>query len=294
MLEQNTELLIQRARSLEIKLKRTLTTGLAGEYRSAFRGSGLEFEEVRPYQYGDDVRSIDWNVTAKTTVPHVKIFREERELNTFFLFDSSSSMNFGVGANQKRQTAIELTGLLSLCVINNNDNFGFAAFTDNIDAFVWPQKSRNHWLNIVHMMYKFEAEKLKTNLKKALQFLRGMKMRRSVIFVVSDFLDSAYENELYPLAKMHQVVLIRVYHPAETPKNFPGFVPIYDLENLKYRWISPFRARSVFQKFEAMDFELSDLSRRLKMDFISVDVTQNYMPALESLFSKRKQTLRLT
>jgi uncharacterized protein (DUF58 family) len=294
MHEHDTGRLIQRARSLEIKLKRSLTAGLAGEYRSAFRGSGLEFEEVRPYQYGDDVRSIDWNVTAKTTIPHVKIFREERELNTFFLFDSSSSMNFGVAANQKRQVAIELTGLLSLCVINNNDNFGFAAFSENIDSFAWPQKGRNHWLNVVHTMYRFESEKLKTDLKKALQFLRGMKMRRSVIFIISDFLDTGYENELYPLAKMHQAVLIRVYHPSESPKNFPGFVPIYDLESHKNRWLSPFDARNAFHNFIALDTELSDLARRLNMDYVSIDVTKNYMPALESLFSKRKQTLRLT
>jgi uncharacterized protein (DUF58 family) len=290
----DSDTLSRHARALEIKLKRALTAGLAGEYRSAFRGTGLEFEEVRPYQFGDDVRSIDWNVTARTSVPHVKIFREERELNTFFLFDSSSSMNFGPGVEMKRLVALELIALLGLCVINNNDNFGFAAFTDKVDHYFMPGKGRNHWLSVVHRMYQLESERLPTNIKRALLFLRGMKLRRSVIFIVSDFLDSDYENELFPLARTHQVVLLRVFHPHETPKNFPGQVMIYDLETYKPRWISSFRARSAYQIFIEIDHKLSDLARRLKMDYLSIDATRSYMPALESLFAKRKRTSKLS
>ncbi|MDW8334632.1 MAG: DUF58 domain-containing protein [Bacteroidia bacterium] len=275
-------------------MKRSLTAGLVGEYRSAFRGSGLEFEEVRPYQYGDDVRSIDWNVTAKTSIPHVKIYREERELNTFFLFDSSSSMDFGVGVEQKRKVAIEITALLGLCVIANNDNFGLVAFTDNVEYYTFPKKGRNHWLSVVHTLFRLEAELRKTNLKKTLQFVRGLRMRRSVVFIVSDFLDSEYANELYPLSRAHQVVMIRLYHPAESPQNFPGYVPVYDLESRKAEWLSPWRSRRAFKRFSDMDAELSDLARRLKIDYLSVNVAQSYMPALESLFAKRKQTSKLT
>lgn len=280
-----------KVKRLEIKLRRMVTANFAGEYSSAFKGAGLEFEEVRAYQYGDDVRFIDWNVSAKTGVPHVKIFKEERELQLFALADVSASERFAASGRSKMEIVVELVGLFGFLTLQNNDKFGMMAYSDQVELFQKPGKGKRHVLSCLNSIYKLEPQSRGTDLRGALEQFMAVAKRRTVLFVISDFLDEDYADTLKLLRGKHDVVLIRLYHPAEALQSFTGAAPVQNLESQRISWLfnaSRSGTRAAGRDFEGLTRELSRLARQHKLGFVNLNIAQDYAPLLQKFFTGPK------
>ncbi|MFA5928783.1 MAG: DUF58 domain-containing protein, partial [Candidatus Margulisiibacteriota bacterium] len=219
-----------QVKRLEIETNRILNSSFAGEYNSAFKGSGVEFEEVRPYIDGDDVRAIDWNVTAKLNQPFVKIFREERELSIFLLIDRSASMQFGSTAETKKELLLKISALLSLVSMKNNDRVGLILFTDKVEKVILPKKGRKHVLRIIEEIMAFEPKAVQTNLCAPLELVAKLRLKKSVLFLISDFRANDFERPLEIVARKHDLVPIIIRDPRE--QELPGNV-ILRLEDLE-------------------------------------------------------------
>ncbi len=289
--------ILKKVKRLEIKVRRVVNTTFAGEYQSAFKGQGLEFDEVRLYQYGDDIRSIDWNVTAKTGIPYVKKFREEREQTLFILFDVSGSEDFGPGDEKKRQVGAEIVTLLSFSAWKNNDKIGLALFSDQLERYFKPSKGRKHILQLVRNLITWQPKSRKTDLTAAMEFTSHVLKRRSVIFIVSDFLDQGFETILARLQQHHDVILIRLYHPNEFFPFGAGIIPIQDLEGGAPRWISagdPEYRQAMLRSMDEVDRRLQIFCKRHKIGLIPINTRHDYLPVLERFFKQRNhQRIRL-
>jgi uncharacterized protein (DUF58 family) len=229
----NTSEILKKVRKIEIKTRRLSDHIFSGEYHSSFKGRGMTFSEVRQYQYGDDVRSIDWNVTARYQKPFVKVFEEERELTMLLMVDISGSGYFGTTKQFKRDTLTEIAATLAFSAIQNNDKVGLILFTDEIELYIPPKKGKSHVLRIIRELIEFEPQSHKTNIGKALQFLSGVTKKKAIVFVLSDFMDKDYEKPLKIVGKKHDLTGIRIYdrHEVELPKL--GLVPMLDAETGK-------------------------------------------------------------
>ena len=227
----NTSEIIKKVRKIEIKTRRLSNHIFGGEYHSSFKGRGMTFSEVRKYQYGDDVRSIDWNVTAKTNEPYIKLFEEERELTMLLMVDVSGSEYFGTTNQFKKDTITEIAATLAFSAIQNNDKVGLLLFTDEVELYIPPKKGKSHVLRIIRELIEFEPKHHNTNISKALQFLSGVMKKKAIIFMLSDFMDSGYEKSLKIVGKKHDLTGIRLYdkHDVEIPKL--GLVPMLDAES---------------------------------------------------------------
>ena len=223
--------LIKKIRRVELRAKFSSQESLMGAYQSSLKGSGMEFEEVREYNHGDDVRSIDWNVTARSGVPHVKKFREERELTLFLMVDISASGIFGTRGTLKRDHAAEISAILAHLAVKNNDKIGLILFSDTVEKFLPPGKGNAHVHAIIRAILTHEPRNKGTNLGQALAFLGRVSSRRSFVFLVSDFIDSGYEKILKTIAKKHQIVAIQVKDPLEQSIKNAGIVYCEDPEN---------------------------------------------------------------
>ncbi|GAB4420529.1 MAG: DUF58 domain-containing protein [Bacteroidia bacterium] len=285
--------LLQKIRRLELKIRRMVDSTFAGEYHSAFKGQGLEFDEVRPYQYGDDIRSIDWNVTAKTGQVFVKQFREEREQILFVLFDVSGSGDFGPASENKRLVGTEIATIMAFAALKNNDKIGLATFSDRIEQYHKPQKGRKHILKIVRGLLTFRNRNGGTQLARALDFVKRTLRRRSILIVISDFLAENYERTLIQLSRRHEVILVRLFHPNELLPLGSGIIPVIDIERGTQRWLNAsdlgYRQQLRYG-FEAIDKRLQSLSPRI--DYLSVDTSQDYIPVLERFFRQRNERRR--
>ncbi|WNJ16548.1 DUF58 domain-containing protein [Pontibacter sp. G13] len=284
--------IIKKVRRLEIKIRKMVDNTFAGEYHSAFKGQGLEFDEVRPYQYGDDIRTIDWNVTAKMGQVFIKKFREEREQTLFVLFDVSGSGDFGPAEENKRLIGMEIASLLAFSALKNNDKFGLATFSDQIETYYKPNKGRKHILKIVQGVLSHQNRSEQTYLGMALDFVKHTLKRRSILIVISDFLDQGYEQSLIQLSKRHEVILIRLFHPNEVFHVGTGIIPVVDIETQQYRWLNAgdMGYRSMLEEsFDQIRADLEELSRRNRIDMISVNTQEDYFPVLESFFRTRSQ-----
>jgi len=276
-----------KARRLELKLNRLVDSTFAGEYRSAFRGMGLEFEEVRAYQYGDDVRLIDWNVTARTGETYIKVYRESRERNIFVLLDVSASERFGPGEAQKLSVGAELSTVLALSALRNNDNFGLLTFSDHVEQVFAPNKGRRHVNHIVNQLLTLQPKGKGTHLAQALDHFARLQPRRSVVLVISDFLDKDYEQALIRLRGKHQVLLIRLFHPNEVLSTDIGIVPMTAAETGRRTWLNTgmaaYRER-LRRNFYSLDERLSQLARRQGMSYLSLNTAEDYVPRVEAFF----------
>lgn len=232
-----TSEILKKVRSLEIKTKRITNNLFSGGYSSTFKGRGMIFSEVRKYVPGDDIRDIDWNVTAKLSEPHVKIFEEERDLNMILLLDISRSQFFGSKGYLKKEKIIELCAVLSFSAIKNNDKVGVVLFTDNIELFIPPKKGKKHVLRIIRELIKFDPVEKKTNINEGLSFLNNILNKKSIVFVLSDFFDQGYKKSLNVLSKKHDVVGLRIYDSFEQKVQNIGFSLFYDLENKHKYWV---------------------------------------------------------
>lgn len=226
----DTKEILKKVRKIEIKTKRLSNHIFSGEYSTAFKGKGMTFSEVRQYQYGDDVRAIDWNVTAKYNEPYIKVFEEERELTLFLAIDVSGSEAFGTKNQFKKDIIIELAATLAFSATQNNDKIGLLLFSDTIELFVPPKKGKSHVLRIISELIYFNSKSKKTNIAQALKFLSGVQKKRAIVFLISDFMDSNYESTLKIVSKKHDLTGIRVYDKAEEELPNLGIVNMLDAE----------------------------------------------------------------
>ena len=284
--------ILKKIRLLEIKTRKQVDSIFAGEYHTAFKGQGLEFDEVRPYQYGDDIRSIDWNVTARTGELFIKKFKEEREQTLFVLFDISGSEDFGPTDENKRHIGTEITAILSFSALKNNDKIGMATFSDQIEQYYKPQKGRKHVLKLLRGLIYSENKSRLTSVHTAIDFVRHTLKKHSIIIVISDFLDQDFEQSLIRLNKKHEVILIRLFHPNELFRFGVGTVPIVEIESGQYRWLNSgdvgYR-KKLNENFEGIGDHLRSLARRHQIGYIEVDTSKDYAQVLRRFFRDRNK-----
>jgi len=282
--------LVKKIRYIEIYTTKAVNDVLAGQYSSIFRGHGMIFEEVREYQPGDDIRSIDWNVTARTGHPYVKRFTEERELTVFFLVDLSASGTFGSTGRAKNEVAAELCALLAFSAIKNNDKVGLVAFTDSVELFVPPAKGSSHVLRLVRDLLNFTPCRYTTNITSALDFLGKITSKRCVVFLVSDFIDSGYESQLRIISKRHDLIGIMVSDPVEFSMPDVGLVYLEDAETgqrILFDTHSPAMRRAYEQMENARRIEIREMFRSMEIDFIEVVAGSDYVKDLLKFFRIR-------
>jgi uncharacterized protein (DUF58 family) len=284
--------ILKKIRYIEIRTRRLVNDLFSGEYHSTFKGQGMEFEEVREYQPGDDIRLIDWNVTARTGFPHVKKFREERELSVVLLVDASSSGRFGTRDRFKSEVAAELCALLAFSAIKNNDKVGLIIFTDRIEKFVPPKKGRSHVLRLIREVLYFEPQGVATDIGLALEYLTKVIKRKSVVFLVSDFFFEGYTKPLQLANKKHDIIAMKITDPRERAFENVGLIELEDAETGEVVLINT-GSKEFRREFEARaDEDLQNLKRGFKlvnMDFINIQTDQSYIAPLISFFKMREK-----
>ena len=284
--------LLKKVRQIEIRTKNLVNDFFGGDYHSNFKGKGMTFSEVREYSPGDDVRSIDWNVTAKTGKPHIKIFEEERELSVLLLVDVSSSGIFGSQNNLKIDIGIEIAAMLGFSAIKNNDKVGLALFSDKIEKFIPPKKGKSHVLRLITdlLNHNYDDKRKKTSIKTAIDFANNISKRKSVIFLISDFIDNNFWNELKFLNFKHDVVGIQIYDFFE--KNFPniGLVNMLDPESGETYWIDTSDRKSRLNFERNSEKKLETFSKKCKnigFDLLQISTKEDYVKLLMQFFKKR-------
>jgi len=225
-----TKEILKKVRKIEIKTRRLSDHIFSGEYHSSFKGRGMTFSEVRQYQYGDDVRSIDWNVTARYNEPYVKVFEEERELTMILMVDVSGSEFFGTSQQFKKNTITEIAATLAFSAIQNNDKVGLLLFSDQVELYIPPKKGKSHVLRIIRELIEFKPKSSKTNISEALKFMSSVQNKKAIVFMLSDFLDDEYETTLKIMGRKHDVTGIRVFDKHEVTMTNIGLVPMLDAE----------------------------------------------------------------
>ncbi len=284
--------LIKKIKRIEIRTRRLVADSFGGEYQSVFKGRGMEFDEVRPYQPGDEIRTIDWNVTARSGEPYIKRFTEERELTVMLVVDASGSGEFGSQGRFKRELSAELTAVLAFAATTNNDKVGLIVFTDQIEMYIPPRKGRRHVLRIVRDLLAFEPAGHGTNLKLALDTVNRVLKRRGIVFFISDFLDdlSKYERSLAVTNKRHDLVAVDLNDPLEIDIANVGIIALQDSETREIRWVdTSSRAwRDIFEQRTAHRTEqLTKAFNRAKVDRVEVTTNNDYVTALTHFFAKR-------
>ena len=286
-----TSELIKKVRKIEIKTRGLSHNIFAGQYHSAFKGRGMSFSEVREYQYGDDVRDIDWNVTARFNKPFVKVFEEERELTVMLLVDVSQSLDFGTIKQTKRDMVTEIAATIAFAAIQNNDKIGVIFFSDVVEKFIPPQKGRKHILYIIRELINFEPASNKTDIKVPLQFLTNAIKKRCTAFMLSDFIAGCdYKNALTIANRKHDVVAIRVYDRRLMELPRVGLMKIKDAESGQEMYIDT--SSSKVQKaqrewWQEQTATIEEIFKKSRVDSVSVRTDQDYVKALMSLFAMR-------
>ncbi len=284
--------ILKKVRQIEIRTKNIVNDFFGGDYHSNFKGRGMTFSEVREYVPGDDVRSIDWNVTARTGKPHIKIFEEERELSVLILIDVSSSGVFGSKKDLKIDLGVEIAAMLSFSAIKNNDKVGLALFSDKVEKYIPPKKGKKHVLRLITdiVNHDFEKSNKRTSIKNAIDFANKISKRKSVIFLISDFIDDNFWNELKFLNFKHDLIGLQIYDSYE--RNFPniGLINIHDSETGKTTWIdtSSKKNRVKFEKYS--DEKLSKFSKKCKnigFDLLQINTDDDYVKFLMQFFRSR-------
>lgn len=287
---ETTELL-KKVRQIEIKTKGLSSNIFAGQYHSAFKGRGMAFSEVREYQYGDDIRDIDWNVTARYNKPFIKVFEEERELTVMLMVDVSASLDFGVTAAIKRDMVTEVAATLAFSAIQNNDKIGVIFFSDKIEKFIPPKKGKKHILYIIRELINFKAESSKTDVTMALRYLTNVIKKRCTTFMISDFIDTDnYDSALTIANRKHDIVALQIYDRRETELPRVGLMKIMDAETGAEQWIdtSSRRVCDLYKNWwTKRQQQMKDTFNRSRVDSVSVRTDEDYVKALMALFKMR-------
>ncbi len=287
-----TKEIIKQVRQIELRTRGLVNQVFSGEYHSVFKGRGMEFSEVREYQFGDDIRNIDWNVTARFGHPFIKIFEEERELTVMLMADLSGSLIFGTVDKTKQRIAAELSAILAFSALKNNDKVGLILFTDKIEKFVPPRKGRKHVLRIIREVLSFQPVGKSTDIKSALEFLNSTIKKRSILFLLSDFMDSGYEKILRIVAKKHDLIGVVLEDPRENELPKMGLVKLTDAETGEERWIdtSNKKIRSMLkQQKEELNRKRKSLFVSSRLDSIEIQTGQNYITPLVQFFKRREK-----
>lgn len=283
--------ILKRVRKIEIKTRRLSANIFAGQYHSAFKGRGMAFSEVREYQFGDDVRDIDWNVTARFHKPYVKVFEEERELTVMLLVDVSGSLDFGTQVQTKREMVAEIGATLAFSAIENNDKIGVVFFSDKIEKYIPPKKGRRHILYIIREMLDFKPESLKTDIGGALEFLTSVSKRRSTAFVLSDFYQRAdFSQQLTICNRKHDVVAIQVYDKRAKELPDVGLIKVSDAETGREQYIDTGNRRlrrAYSQYWLTRQTALRDTFSKSGVDNVSIATDEDYVKAMMLLFKRR-------
>jgi uncharacterized protein (DUF58 family) len=285
--------LLTKLRKYEIRMRKAITAHMQGDFHSVFKGSGLEFDDVRPYQYGDDVRHIDWNVSAKGHGPFVKTYKEEKEQSIFFLLDVSASLDVGRSGRKKLDVSREIAGVLALSGVKESSSIGLLCFTDRKEKYIAPGKGVRHGYHIINSLFKLEASSKKTNLQKGIFQAMGLLKRKSVLVLISDFVDdSAYEKPLKALAHRHDLIVIQVGDKRESRFPSLGIVPLHDKESGRTLWTNTssgqFRAK-IDAYYNSTRTRLQKLCTTNNASYLYVSTTDDFVPKLIRLFKVRQR-----
>jgi uncharacterized protein (DUF58 family) len=288
---------IRQIRRLQLRARRAVEDLLGGEYKSVFKGTGIAFEEVREYQPGDDIRAIDWNVTARMGHPFIKRFVEERELTVMLMVDCSGSNQFGTQAQQKREVAAELAAVLAFSAISNNDKVGLIAFTDRVERFVPPRKGTRHVLRLIRDVLFFQPKRRGTSIREGLDYLNRVLHRRTIVFVLSDFLDRDYERTMKRTGRRHDLIAVRITDPREEEIPAVGLLELEDAEtgarlllDTNSAKVRAAYAASAQRRREGIE----QLTRSSRIDLVEVSTDGGHLDALIRFFKLRERRLRRT
>jgi uncharacterized protein (DUF58 family) len=287
----DTREILKKVRRIEIRTKRLVDDIISGEYHSSFKGQGMEFDEVREYLPGDDVRQIDWNVTARYGTPFIKKFAEERELTVIILMDASGSKRFGTADYFKSELAAELTALLAFAAIKNNDKVGMISFSDRIEKFIPPKKGRQNVLRLVREVLYFRPEGLGTDIRGALEYFNRVIKRRAVLFIISDFADQDFEKPLMIANQKHDVVAVNITDPRELTIPASGLMFLEDAETGHRMWVDTASRdfRELYEeKARERQEEIATLFRHLNVDYVSLSTDGSYIEPLTKFFKMRE------
>lgn len=289
--------ILKKVRKIEIKTRGLSNQMFAGKYHSAFKGRGMSFSEVREYRVGDDVRDIDWNVTARAGHPYIKTYEEERELNMMLLVDVSGSRIFGSGDNLKKNIMTEIAAILAFSASSNNDKIGCIFFSDKIEKYIPPKKGRQHILLIIRELLEFTPQSKKTNIGVALEFLTNILKKRSTAFIISDFMDvdmqlkkSNFEDPLKIASKKHDIVGIKVFDKRDHEIPDVGIIEFHDAESGENIWIdsSSAKVRNDYANYaKESNFLIDNTLMRYRIDNVAVSTSDDYVKALIKLFKQR-------
>jgi uncharacterized protein (DUF58 family) len=284
--------ILQKVRRIEIRTRGVVNNLFGGEYHSVFKGRGMTFSEVREYQPGDDIRLIDWNVTARTGTPFVKIFEEERELTVFLLVDVSRSGHFGTIDKFKTEIGAEIGAILGFSAIKNNDKVGVILFSDDVEKYIAPKKGKSHVLRVIRELLYHKPQGKGTSINKALDFLLKVSKRQSVVFLISDFQDDGYWKALRIANRKHDLIGIHLFDQSEVEFPDMGLVKVHDPETEKEVWIDTRSYQERLNYNHYMKERLGKLkkeSERIKFDLITVSTTEDYVEPLMSFFKQREK-----
>jgi uncharacterized protein (DUF58 family) len=289
--------LIKKVRKIEIKTRGLSKNIFAGEYHSAFKGRGMTFSEVRDYQYGDDIRNIDWNVTARFNHPFIKIYEEERELTVMLLVDVSNSRVFGTQSQLKKNLITEIAAVLSFSAIQNNDKIGVILFSDRVEKFIPPQKGRTHILRIIRELIEFTPEHKETNISEALRYLTNAIKKRCTAFIISDFMDEnnqtgrpRFDEAIRIANRKHDVIGLKIYDVREKMLPPVGLIRMRDAETGDYAWVdtSSSKLRNQYASwYKTMETNVNNILMKAGVDYVSIATGQDYVKPLINLFKKR-------
>jgi uncharacterized protein (DUF58 family) len=286
---------VNQIRRLQLRARRAVEDMLGGEYHSVFKGVGMAFEEVREYQPGDDIRAIDWNVTARMGHPFIKRYIEERELTVILLVDCSGSQQFGTQMQQKREVAAEIAALLAFCAIANNDKVGLIAFTDHVERFVPPRKGTSHALRVIRDILFFQPANRGTSIKQALDFLNRVQRRRAIVFLLSDFIDRDFEKVLQRTGRRHDLTAVHIADPREETLPAVGLLEVEDAETGRRLVVDTASAALRSGLAEAARHRreaIRQTSRSARVDLIEVSTDGGHLDALVHFFEQREKRLR--
>lgn len=287
--------LLKKLKKYEIQIRKAINSQMQGDFHSIFKGTGLEFDDVRPYQYGDDIRTIDWNVSAKGHGTFVKTFREEKEQTIYFILDISASQFIGTPGKTKFDIAKEICGVLALSGTKESSQVGLICYSDEREKFLKPKKGMAQAYEIIHHLENLQPRSQRTNLNKAITFALNSIKRRSVIIMISDFIDEGYLHHMKSLARKHDLVLIQISDKRETQLPKLGIIPVLDKESKKTLWVNSsfgnFRDTILSHHF-ARQKELIDFSRKHQINFLSISTDEDYVPKLLRLFKVRNKSVK--
>lgn len=285
--------ILKRLRRYDIRIRKAINSQMQGDFHSIFKGSGLEFDDVRPYQWGDDVRNIDWKVTAKGHGTFMKTFIEEKEQSVFFLLDVSASQEIGKNNRQKIDLAKEVTGLLTLAAIREGSKVGLLSYSDQVEDYVKPSKTIKHAYEIINRMYTLKPKSKKTDLDSAIKYVLNLLNKKTIVFIISDFIDENFTHSMRGLARKHDLVVVHISDKRESAIPQLGIVPLYEKESGKTVWLNTSSAEfksAVDHTHGKNKDSLSDFCKRNNVNYVSVGTEDDYVPKLIKLFRHRNRS----